>query len=644
MSLVVSAPASFGFRAIVPRQGSFRFALAVRPPRAPVQLRLLQRQSEGTRTLYEERWQRERGWVERQVDLSHLKGKYVDLQMSLDGAVATVSIANPELVGIVEEESRPNVILYVVDCLRADHVGAYGYSRPTTPEIDKLAEDSVIFEAAYSCASWTKPSTGCLFTSLYPPYHGARTLDDVLDSLVPTLAELFRARGYATSAWLANPMVHARSFGLTRGFDRVVALVEPPPGKNMILLQPDAADITRGVVPWLDQNRNRRFFLYLHSLDVHYDYLPRPPFDDLFLSPDRQGLDQEKDLYDNEIAYNDREVGNLLAALMRLGLYDDTVIVLTADHGEEFGEHGYYRHGHTLFEPAIHIPWILKLPGSRHKGLRVDQPAGNIDIAPTLLAYAGIPQPESFQGSSWQPFFDGGDSPQRQRLYAEQLSSKDVLYAARDRRFKYIYRLIPQPEELLFDLEQDPEEQRNILSSHPMSARELREDLLNYVQTGQHGYHLSVSHPYPESWVHVEAWTDATFASVRRFSIALEETLELSPDSKRLDYRFRAGEFRRHLALGTEPVGAPVSFRLSVEGQPLSTEEIELGGNGAHPGRMPFQADPVGTHVSLEEATELLKATGAQARLWYLRAPIERTKAPLDPELERQLRALGYIR
>ncbi len=642
MSLVAASPASFGFRVTVPRQGSFRFALAVRPPRAPVQIRLLQRQSKGTTTLYEEQWQRERGWVERRVDLSHLKGQYLELELALDGAEATVSFANPEIVGVVEE-SRPNVILYVVDCLRPDHVGAYGYPRPTTPEIDKLAEDSVIFETAYSCASWTKASTGCLFTSLHPPYHGAQTVDDVLDSQVVTIADLFRERGYATSAWSANPLVHARSFGLTRGFDRVIGLVKQSPGENLIEIEPDAADITRSVVPWLEQNRDRRFFLYLHSLDLHYAYRPRPPFDDLFVSSDRQGLEREMDLYDNEIAYNDHEIGKLLSALRRLGLYDDALIVVTADHGEEFNEHGYLRHGHTLYEAAIRIPLILKLPGSRHQGLRVGEPVGNIDIAPTLLSYAGIPSPESFQGLSWQPFIEEGLLPERQRLYAEQLSSRDVLYAARGKRFKYIYRLLPEPEELLFDLEQDPGEQKNLLPSESMVTRELKQDLLGYLQMAQGGYHLSIAHPDPESWVHVEAWTDARFTHAQRFSIALEEELAITPDGKKLDYRFRAAERRRHLLFDTEPTGAPVHFRLSVEGQPLSRQEIKLGGNGAHPRDVPFLADAAGTRVSLEEATELLKAPGAQARLWYLLAPVERTKTSLDPELERQLRALGYI-
>ena len=227
LALVVKAPATFSFRTIVPRRGELRFSLAVRPPRAPVRIELRAANEEGT--IYEETWQRSLGWSERRVDLSHLEGRRVELQFSVKGAQGSVSFAHPEIVGQIEEIRRPNVLVYVVDCLRADHVGAYGYDRPTTPALDALATDSVVFESSYSCAAWTKPSTGCLFTSLNPTFHGSQAVGDVLSSEHPTLAERFRDHGYATAAWIANPFLYERGFGLTRGFDHVVALRKPSP-------------------------------------------------------------------------------------------------------------------------------------------------------------------------------------------------------------------------------------------------------------------------------------------------------------------------------------------------------------------------------------------------------------------------------
>jgi len=362
------------------------------------------------------------------VDLSDLQGRSVEFRFSVDGAEGTVSFAHPEIVGQIEEVRRPNVVVHVVDCLRADHVGAYGYDRPTAPELDALATDSVVFESSYSCAAWTKASTGCLFTSMNPTFHGAQAVDDVMSSDHPTLAERFRDHGYVTAAWIANPFLYERGFRLSRGFDRVVALKKPSPTMNINNFEADAADITRGVLPWLERNRDRRFFLYLHSIDAHYEYRARPPFDELFVSAHREELPRAIDLYDNEVAYNDHEIGKLVRALKELELYDDTIIVVTSDHGEEFGEHGHERHGKSLHEAVLHIPRVMKLQRENRRATRVDALASNLDIAPTLLDDAGIPSPESFRGLSWRRFIEAGEEPPARRLFFEQVASNDVLY------------------------------------------------------------------------------------------------------------------------------------------------------------------------------------------------------------------------
>ncbi len=394
----LETPGRIAFRSEAVSAPELRFGLAVRPPDADVSLRVLVNGA----VAFEEKWVEERGWSERRIDISRQSrpGEPLEIALELEGARATVLLAHPEILGKAEDR-RPNVIVYVVDCLRADHVGAYGYGIETTPEIDRLAGDAVLFEDVSSCASWTKPSTACLFTSSLPTFHRARTVDDALPRSRTTLAEVFRSEGYVTAAWVANPVIDPRVFFFNQGFDRWVdmrSFEERSRRSHLHDMDPNAADITEAVLPWLEVHRSDRFFLYLHSLDLHYPYVARPPFDSRLVSADSEGLDRDRELYDAELAYNDREIGKLVERLKALGLYEDTAIVVTADHGEEFGEHGASRHGKTLYQPALHIPVILKLPGSRFAGRRVEALASNIDTAPTLLAVAGIEVAESVPG------------------------------------------------------------------------------------------------------------------------------------------------------------------------------------------------------------------------------------------------------
>jgi hypothetical protein len=328
------------------------FGLAVRPPDAKVSLRV---QVNGV-AVHEERWTEERGWVERRLDLSRFSEEPLEIEISFEGAEATALLAHPEILGRAEEP-RPNVIVYVVDCLRADHVSAYGYELETTPEIDRLAADAVVLEDLNSCASWTKPSTACLFTSLLPTFHQARTVDDALARSRTTVAEVFRESGYVTAAWVANPVIDPRVFFFNQGFDRWVdmrSFEERSRRSHLHDMNPDAAGITEAVLPWLEEHRRDLFFLYLHSLDLHYPYKARSPEGARFVSEKSTGLDRDRELYDAELAYNDREIGKLVARLKELDLYDDTLLFVTADHGEEFAARG-TRHGKTLYQQELHI-------------------------------------------------------------------------------------------------------------------------------------------------------------------------------------------------------------------------------------------------------------------------------------------------
>jgi arylsulfatase A-like enzyme len=332
-----------------------------------------------------------------------------------------------------DPDQRPNVLVVLIDALRADHLGCYGHSRDTSPIIDSLSRESVLFETAMSPASWTKPSIPSLFTGLYPIQHGVftgntqdsadRITSDVLRDEHITLAEALREAGYATGAFVEN--VQISSFmGFDQGFDVYAEDLG------------DAQSISNRFIKWLDSGIEGPFFGYVHYLDPHWPYVPPAPFDTMFsppaqtsvdfnnvnwkylerqiqsgdvkLSPD--DLEAMRSLYDGEIRYTDTALAGILEALRERGLYENTIFVLTADHGEEFMEHGRIGHGNTLYDEVLHIPLIIRAPRGRvpegPPGTIAD-PVSLIDIMPTVLDLAGIEIPGDIAGRSLRPLMEG---------------------------------------------------------------------------------------------------------------------------------------------------------------------------------------------------------------------------------------------
>lgn len=641
-ALVLETPARVAFRNEGLDSPFLRFALAVRPADASIRITL----TVDGETVHQEQWQQQRGWVERRVDLEPFTGQEMTIELAIEGDDATVMLAHPEILGR-SRTRRPNVIVYVVDCLRADHVGAYGYSLDTTPNLDALAADGVVLQNLTSCAPWTKPSTACLFTSLLPTFHQARTVDDALARDRTTLAEVFQGAGYETAAWVANPVIDPRVFFFNQGFDRWADLrsfEERSRRENIHDIETDAADITKGVLPWLGEHRNETFFLYLHSLDLHFGYRPRPPFDAKFVSPGSRGLERDRELYDNELAYNDAEIGKLVAELKRLGLYDDTILFVTADHGEEFGEHGETRHGKTLYQQALHIPGILKLPGSRHAGLRPDALASNIDTAPTLLALAGVEAPKEFQGRSLLDVIENHASESDRRVFSEVVAPNFVSYAVRDRRYKHIKTLVPELSDSVYDLETDPGETKNLLPDVPPQGARLVSELERFIQLGQHGLHLSVVGDRPGDGMRVTLSTDAEIATAFRFSISTGDVFDQAPDKKRVTLTFVADGKPREVVVQTSPPGSAVRLEVLSAGRPLSPNDIRLGASGVHPkAPLPAILTPSGLEVSPTDAEKLLQNSGAPVRAWYVDLGSGRQRVKLDDETTKILRSLGYI-
>ncbi len=471
----------------------------------------------------------------------------------------------------------PNVLIYIIDALRADHLSCYGYERPTSPRLDALAAQpgAVRFTRAYSPATWTKPVAASILSGCYPPAHGVRSRSDLFIRAVPRLAELLQEAGYRTAAVSTIGNVSSvLGFGI--GFDHFVDLYKDPTlasqrevsntgawklyfEQDTTVVLPLAEDVNQRAIQWLTAPAPQLpsspspyppippspppWFLFLWALDPHDPYYPPPGFD-RWRDPGYTGridgsaesvrrvrtpadVQRLVDLYDGEISYVDQQFGQLLDHLAATGQYDDTLIVVAGDHGEAFGEHGDFVHGHLAYEEVMHVPLLVKFPaGMAVAGGAVDALAQLTDIAPTVLDALGLGHlAAEMQGVSLLPAARGdaaGHGQPRRYAFAETQAStaNHRLLAVRSERWKYlridppgdysghaaapgpaggrqrlagywqqlanpemVKRLLRNPmfylrrqmaqRQMLFDLAADPQERVNVIGQHPAAAAEL---------------------------------------------------------------------------------------------------------------------------------------------------------------------------
>jgi len=389
----------------------------------------------------------------------------------------------------------PDLVVYLIDTLRADHLGCYGYPRPTSPEIDAFARQAVRVREARAQSSWTKPAVATLLTGLHPISHGAQRRSQGLDASVVTLAERLAQTGYETAYFGTNPTVTAK-FGFEQGFSEFHYLSQPRGRKRGHV---DAIDIHREVVAWLDRrDRAKPFFLVVHTLDPHDPYRPREPYRERFAAEvdvetaccirphELAALDAEGarararamiDLYDGEIAQNDAAFGALVDELARRDLYDRAAILVTSDHGEEFFDHGGWRHASTLYEEVLRVPFVFKLPGGARGGTAIDGPVDQIDVAPTLLELAGLPAVDGLPGASRRAALGGGRVPRRASFaWLEHPAFAMAAVKAGAWKWSGYPGSAPPPgraAEELFDLDADPLERSNLAAANESRRRAL---------------------------------------------------------------------------------------------------------------------------------------------------------------------------
>jgi arylsulfatase A-like enzyme/lipopolysaccharide biosynthesis regulator YciM len=359
-----------------------------------------------------------------------------------------------------------HVILISIDTCRADYLGCYGYPHGTTPNIDRFANEAVLFENVVSPVPITLPAHSSMLTGTIPPYHGVHgNIHYKLAESNLTLPEILKPQGFITAAIISAFVLDAR-FGLNQGFDsyndRFVQVQH-----NVSGAERRGDETTDFALKWLEKNKDQKFFFFLHYYDPHTKYEPPEPFAAKYAG----------NPYAGEVAFVDHCIGQVIEKLKKLDLYDSSLIIITGDHGEMLGEHGEEDHAFFIYQSAIKVPLIFKLPGYS-QSRKIDHPVGLIDIVPTICGLLGIEALAPVQGEDLSPYILQKQPPnQKKYLYCESLvptrfNANPLLGVVTD-RWKYIQTTRPE----LYDLETDPRETNNLIDQKPQRARLLQDQL-----------------------------------------------------------------------------------------------------------------------------------------------------------------------
>jgi arylsulfatase A-like enzyme len=467
-------------------------------------------------------------WQDRGVSLAAHEGREVSFHFEVrspPGAEEVVSLpvwGDPTIyVEAVEEAPGANLILVSLDTLRADHLPTYGYPRDTAPFLDsRLARQGVVFERATTSASTTAPSHITLFTSLQPSVHRLVENSEIrrLPTRIATLTEALRAAGFATGAVTENAAI-AFGTGIERGFASYTEV------RSVSETLGDVVTTLSRSRRWLERNGDRRFFLFIHTYQVHNPYEPPASHAALFPeavpgreTPGRLPAEWHPDLYDREIRFTDDALADFITGLEARGLLEDTLVVVTSDHGEGFLEHGYLAHGAGLHQEILHVPLLFAGPGVA-PGTRVDAPVGLVDLMPTLLELLGVPPVDRVMGRSFADLVRGGAPgagwPERPlfseawrterfgvglqgRIRSARVATPSYAVRKGDRKliryrhgagFRYSY----------YDLAEDPREMRDLYSADPDAASDLRSLIEDYVEAAAELYDSRVRSPECEA-------------------------------------------------------------------------------------------------------------------------------------------------
>ena len=602
-----------------------------------------------------------RFWLPISLDLSKYAGQEVQLHLRTEqGESSHADYAfwgNPMVFTKAPDTEATPVILIVCDTLRADHLSCYGYLRETSPYLDAFAREAVLFENAIANETWTLPSHGTIFTGLYPKNHGLTANANLPESTV-TLAEALRDAGYLTAGYTGFSFWLYPWRGFAHGFD----LYNVPEWRFRTVY--DSRALLEG---WLDNHPVPNLFLFFHNFDVHskparqYDGLPYGPDDPSFVhfakefeSPptfEREGRDKvdgedfmlsanrgeltvtpEENayciaLYDDCIRMVDDNINAFFEKLRAMDLYDRALIVVTADHGEEFGEHGKYGHD-NVYEPNARVPLLVRFPNGERGGTRYSPVVQLADLYPTILGVLGLPLPNPVDGQNLEKLLEDGQTPPG-KAYVQRRNQK----AIRTDEVKLIRNVSGDRYEL-YDMEVDQAELNNLYADSQGSASGLRDDLLAFYQVNPEGWHFAYSSPDPDWRGDLEVAADSALDTA---------ILKQGMDRQNMILKGRTVVVRMGrdgddelILRTTDPI-----TKLVVTATAKSDFALAVGGEPVQNGRQftialdPSSDEYVRPDVDLRGQNAL--------RIWYVPPATKRSAAkPLSEDIVEELRALGY--
>jgi arylsulfatase A-like enzyme len=406
----------------------------------------------------------------------------------------------------ISYRKQPNIILISIDTLRPDHMGCYGYSRPTSPVMDQFASEGLLFEDVTSPSPWTLPAHGSMLTGLYPNRHALKSRDISLPKDIITLAEVLQKQEYTTTE-IINCYYLSKRYEMDRGFTNYTYVVEKP-------RQVEPSQVEDKAKLWLSNSQIQPFFLFLHYFDVHSDYCSQANYEKMFLRPYNGKFDGRTtqlvfhreaqialeqadgehlvDLYDAGIRQIDDGLDRLFSFLKSKGLYDNTYIIFTSDHGEEFLDHGSVLHGRTQFQEMIKAPLIIQGPGIP-KRKRIKYTVSLVDLMPTILSMVNAPIPPSLDGIDLSPLWtEKNASMQNRYIFAGADKNNkvyDIKQAVRHPRYKLHYDKLNKSKQL-YDLQLDPGEKTDISSEYSELVNSMMAQLNNYMSITNIGRQL----------------------------------------------------------------------------------------------------------------------------------------------------------
>jgi len=562
-----------------------------------------------------------------------------------------------------------NVVLITIDTLRADHIGCYGYKQIKTPNIDGLAADGTRFERALAVVPVTLPSHSTMLTGTYPMLSGIHDFSgNKLSPQQPTLAAVLKQSGYSTGAVIGSAVLDSR-FGLNRGFDFYYDHFEFSrlEEANLDEMERPGNVVADLALDWLGKNSSKKFFLWMHLYDPHYPYRPPEPYSREYAAHP----------YDGEIAFADEQVGRILRFLKEKGLYRNTLIVLSGDHGESLGEHGEKTHGFFVYNATMHVPLIIRLPAGAAPRT-VSDPVSLVDLMPTVLAAIGLEIPSQVQGRSLLPQLRGDKPDLPRQLYGETFLPRlhfnwSELRATENAKYHFIDA--PKPE--LYDLAKDPGEEHNLASDKKAVAEEMRSKLTALIREYSAGKEMAEKTGLdPALMERLKSLGYAGFAGGSDPNVANRDlpdpkdrvaTYELISDAiaDSQHARYRESIEKLKAALKTEPNSVPAHYLQGLNYYrskmfPEAVEELQkavqlspdfalaffnLGMAQAHAGEIDAAIETLQRTLQMDatnfEAAYNLGVAYLQKRQLAPAADAFRQAVTINPELARGYRALG---